>query len=160
MATFSTPAIGGADGQAYRFLDTLAYVRVPGTATDGRLSVVDLRMREGHTTPMHVHEDADEAFHVLEGELTAHRPDGTNTVTAGESVVLPRGEPHAVVVESQARAVVSTTPAGFDEFVTAVGEPTDDETVPTEPPSEAAIDRVEELGPEHGISIRGPPPRP
>ena len=160
MAAFSTPAIGGADGQAYRFLDTLAHVRVPGEATDGRFSVVELRMREGHSTPMHVHEEADETFHVLEGELTANRPDGTHTVTAGESVVLPRGEPHAVVVGAQARTIVTTTPAGFDEFVAAAGEPTDDETVPTDPPSEAAIGRVEELGPEHGISIRGPPPQP
>jgi quercetin dioxygenase-like cupin family protein len=160
MSAFPDPAIGGTDGQAYRFLDTLAYVRIPGTATDGRLSVVELHMREGHVTPLHVHEDADETFHVLSGALTAHRPDGATTVEAGESVVLPRGEPHAVTVDREARAIVTTAPAGFDEFVTAVGEPTDDETVPTEPPSEAAIGRVEELGPDHGISIRGPPPEP
>ena len=159
MAPFTTPAVGGTEGQAYHFLDTLAYVRVSGEETDGRLSAVEMVLREGHAPPMHVHDSADETIHVIEGEVTAHSPEGTDTAEAGETVVLPRGEEHSLTADTQARVVTTTTPAGFEEFVTAVGEPTEDETVPAEPPGEAAIGRVNDLAPEHGISIVGPPPR-
>jgi len=159
MAPFTTPAVGGSEGQAYQFLDALAYVRVPGAGTDGRLSVVEMVLREGHAPPMHVHDDADETIHVIEGAVTAHTPEGTDTVEAGETVVLPRGEEHSLTADTQARVLTTTTPAGFEEFVAAVGEPTDDETVPADPPGEAAVGRVGDLAPEYGITVVGPPPR-
>jgi quercetin dioxygenase-like cupin family protein len=159
MPTFTDPVVGGGEGaRAYRFLDTTAYVRVPAARTDGRVSVVEMRLREGHAPPMHVHESADETFHVLEGRLTAHTEDGEVTVGAGETTVLPRGEPHSVVAEEPTVTIVSTTPGGFDEFVAAVGDPLEEPTPPTEPPSESAIERVEQLAGEHGIEIVGPPP--
>lgn len=159
MTEFDTPAVGStAESQAYQFLDTLSYVRVAGSETDGRSSVVEMRMRAGHRTPMHVHSDTDETFHVLDGRLVAHTEDGTREVTTGESAVMPRGEQHGLVVPEETVALVSTTPGGFDEFVTAVGEPMDDPHVPQSPPPEEMIERVERLGPEYGIEIVGPPP--
>lgn len=82
----------------------------------------------------------------------------TQEVTAGGTVVLPRGEPHALVADEPSVVLVLNSPAGFDEFVAAAGELTDDETVPSPPPSEKAIERVREVAPEHGIEFVGPPP--
>ncbi|MDS0261052.1 cupin domain-containing protein [Haloarcula sp. S1CR25-12] len=158
MTGFSEPAAGGSDGQAYRFLDTLAYVRVPSAATDGQQSVVEMHLRAGHAPPMHIHEHADETIHVLDGEVTAHTSSDAHTITAGQSVVLPSGEPHSLVAESQAEILTTTSPGGFDEFVVAPSEPADAAVVPTKPPSETAIGRVTESAPAHGIDIVGPPP--
>lgn len=159
MAGFTEPAIGRRDGAtAYRFLDTLSYVRVAGDETDGRCSVVEMHLRAGHAPPMHIHENGDETIHVLDGHVTAHTAESTHAVPAGSSVVLPRGEKHSIVADEQSVILAQTTPAGFDEFVTAVGEPTDDETIPTAPPAEDAIERVTDLAAEHDLEIAGPPP--
>ncbi|MFB6149565.1 MAG: cupin domain-containing protein [Halobacteriales archaeon] len=159
MSEFTAPAVGHRDdAPTYQFLDNLAYIVVTGDQTDGRRSVVEMHQPAGHKTPEHIHEDTDETLHVLEGALTAHMGDTTRQVTAGGTVVLPRGKKHALVVDEPSIVLVSNTPAGFDEFVMAAGEPTDDETVPTPPPSEDAIQRVRDVAPEHGIEIVGPPP--
>ena len=159
MTAFDTPAVGhSTKTQAIRFLDTLSFVRVAGAETDGRQSVVEMRLREDHAPPLHVHDDADETIHVVDGEVAVHTTEETRHLEAGSSVVLPRGEPHSLHALTQATIVASTSPAGFEAFVTAVGEPTDERTVPTEPPTDAAIGRVNELAAEHDIRIVGPPP--
>lgn len=159
MTDFTDPAVGTRDDAvAYQFLDTLAYVRVSGTQTDSRQSVVELHYREGHATPEHIHTETDETIHILDGTVTVHTADGLRSVTAGATVVLPRGQQHALVADEQSVVLASTTPAGFDEFVTGVGKPTDSEMIPTEPPPEAMVERVNELAAEHDIKIVGPPP--
>jgi len=147
-----------ADSQPVQFLDSLSFVHVASEATDGRWSVVEMHLRDGHAPPLHVHEDADEMIHVTSGTVHVHTADEQEELTADDSVVLPRGEPHSIHAITEATILTATSPGGFDEFVTAVGEATDERTVPTDPPSEAAIGRVNELAPEHDIRIVGPPP--
>lgn len=159
MSEFTEIAVSSRDDStAYRFLDTLSYVRISGDETAGRCSIVEMQLREGHAPPMHVHQEADETIHVLEGMVTAHTANTTRSVSAGESIVFPRGESHSLVADEQSIIVASSTPAGFEEFLTAVGQPTQDEAIPTDPPSEDAIGRVNALAQEHEIEIVGPPP--
>jgi len=158
VTTFTEPVVGGADGQWYEFLDTVARVRVPSSATDGALSITEMHARAGHATPMHRHAEADEAIDVVEGRLTVHTADGTHTVASGESVVLPAGQRHSLVADTQTELVVTATPGGFDGLVVAAGEPVAEASVPSSPPSEAAAGRVDECAPDHGVEILGPPP--
>jgi len=158
VTAFTEPVVGESDGQWYEFLDTVARVRVPSSATDGAVSITEMRARAGHATPMHRHEQTDEAIDVVEGRLTVHTEAGTHTVATGESVVLPAGERHSLVADTQTEFVVTATPGSFDEFVVAAGEPVAEPSVPSEPPSEAAIGRVDECAPDHGVEILGPPP--
>ena len=159
MSDFDEPAVGrpGESG-SYRFLDTASHIVVSAAETAGRQSVVEMQLRAGHATPMYVHEDADETFHIREGRVTAHTDDDRRTVEAGGTIVLPRGEPHALVADAESTVTVTASPGGFDEFVAAVGEPVEDPAVPTEPPAEAAVERVHELAGDYGIEILGPPP--
>ena len=143
-----------ADAQPIQFLDSLSFVHVASEETDGRWSVVEMQLRDGHAPPLHIHEDADEMIHVTSGTVHVHTEDEREELTANDSVVLPRGEPHSLHAVTEATIITGTSPGGFDEFVTAVGEVTDERTVPTEPPSEAAIGRVNELAPEHNYSHR------
>ncbi|MFC6752569.1 cupin domain-containing protein [Halorubrum tibetense] len=159
MPGFELPVSGHrTETEPIQFLDTLSFVHVASEETDGRWSVVEMQLREGHAPPLHIHENADELIHVTDGTIHVHTEDDQQELTAESSVVLPRGEPHSLHAVTEATIVTADSPGGFGEFVTAVGEPTEDRTVPTAPPSEAAIGRVNELAPEHDIRIVGPPP--
>lgn len=44
--------------------------------------------------PYHLHEDTDDFFLVLHGEMTMDMEDASHTVTAGEMFIVPRGVTH------------------------------------------------------------------
>lgn len=69
----------------------------------------------------HVHDETDEAFIVVQGEMEIGFRDGTVTLRAGEMFVVPKGvehitrassECHALIVEP--RGVINTGDAGGD----------------------------------------------
>jgi quercetin dioxygenase-like cupin family protein len=51
------------------------------------------RLDDGATIPMHYH-PVDEVLIVTEGELTVETDEGTRTVAAGNTAVIPPGTPH------------------------------------------------------------------
>ncbi|HEU0212697.1 MAG TPA: cupin domain-containing protein [Jiangellaceae bacterium] len=59
----------------------------------------------------HTHEDTDELFFVLSGQLTIRLRDGDVVLSAGEMFVVPRGVEHSPVAEGEVRAVL-VEPAG------------------------------------------------
>jgi mannose-6-phosphate isomerase-like protein (cupin superfamily) len=59
----------------------------------------------------HTHEDTDELFLVLEGELTIRLRDGDVVLSAGEMFVVPRGVEHCPAAHGEVRAVL-IEPAG------------------------------------------------
>jgi len=65
--------------------------------------------------PFHLH-DFDEAFYVLEGELTFRVGEELLTAGPGELVFAPGGTPHTVANRSDAAAryVLIVTPGGFE----------------------------------------------
>jgi mannose-6-phosphate isomerase-like protein (cupin superfamily) len=67
--------------------------------------------------PLH-HHDFDEAFYVLEGELTFQVVDELMTAGPGELVFAPRGIAHtfANLSDAPARYMLVCTPAGFERY--------------------------------------------
>ncbi|MDP9367651.1 MAG: cupin domain-containing protein [Chloroflexota bacterium] len=83
--------------------------------------------------PLHLHRGWDEAFYVLEGEMTFLIDGQTSTAPAGSFVFVPRGILHTFWNESAApaRQLTVFTPAGIEEYfeevtqvMTAGGEDT------------------------------------
>jgi quercetin dioxygenase-like cupin family protein len=139
------------------FVDSLAYVHADGDETAGAYGLVEITGRRGDMPPLHVHHRDDETFYVLEGELTLFAGDRAITVAAGRAALAPRGVPHAYRVESDsARYLVIASPAGFEQFVRAAGEPAPAAELPPagRPLDPAALARI---AVEHGIEILGPP---
>lgn len=66
----------------------------------------------GYGVPTHVHDDDDEFFYILEGELTVTGPEGGSTAGAGACVRLPRRIPHGFcnATDSPARVLVVQCP--------------------------------------------------
>jgi len=59
---------------------------------------------------LHVHYSDDEAWHVLDGELTFRFRDRTETAGPGSTVVVPAGMPHTYSANESARYLIMFTP--------------------------------------------------
>jgi quercetin dioxygenase-like cupin family protein len=86
--------------------------------TDGVVSVIEVASSgERPGPPFHRH-DFDEAFYVLEGELTFRLRDEIFTRGPGGLAFAPRNVPHTYANLSgrPARALIVCTPAGFERM--------------------------------------------
>jgi mannose-6-phosphate isomerase-like protein (cupin superfamily) len=71
---------------------------------------------EAHGPDSHVHADEDDAFYVLDGELTFELDDGDVVAPAGTFVLVPPGAPHTFRNDlgRPTRVLNIHAPAGFD----------------------------------------------
>jgi mannose-6-phosphate isomerase-like protein (cupin superfamily) len=95
---------------------TYPKVLVRSEESSGRTGIVESVMPPGVAgPPLHEH-DFDEAFYVLEGELTFYLGGDLVTVGAGEMAFAPGGEPHTFTNRgpAAARYLLICTPAGFE----------------------------------------------
>ncbi len=138
------------------FIDSVARIHIDGAQSTGALDLVEMTMPAGDMPPLHVHLHDDETFFVLAGELSLYAGDQHSVLTAGQALLVPRGVPHAYRAETDVRALVLGTPAGFAAFVRAVGTPAEHDGLPPagRPLDPAALACTEV---EHGIQILGPP---
>ncbi len=84
--------------------------------SDDHVSVVELAVPAGWPGPPLHHHDFDEAFYVLDGELTFQLGDEVSTARAGTLVFAPRGSHHTLANPSDgpARDLLVCTPGGFE----------------------------------------------
>lgn len=145
------------EGEAFWFAGALMIVKAGGEGSDGGFAFIDQRTPGDYAVPRHVHEREDEAWYVLQGEVTFFCGDEALTARPGAFVFAPRGIPHAFRTGPEgARLLTVACPSGFARFVRAAGEP----APALEPPPEGPLDveRLTEVAREHGIVIVGPPP--
>lgn len=157
-APFSTPP--GA-GTSIWHTDTLFRFTALSQDTGGRLTAWEQLLPAGSSPPLHVHHDADEAWYVLDGELTFQVVEHTWTAATGTFVWAPRGLAHSFRVESpSARLLGLALPGGFDRFVQATGRPASSATLPpavTGSPGPDAVHALVASAREHGMDVVGPP---
>ncbi len=116
---------------------------VGGKETSGRVTLGEGLARKGTEPPPHTHTREDEAYYILEGELTFYVGGQTLEAAPGDFVWLPRGIEHTFELKtSQGRALVMFTPAGLEEAFKQLGEPAQSASLP--PPSEEPPD-VEQM---------------
>jgi mannose-6-phosphate isomerase-like protein (cupin superfamily) len=115
--------------------------------TDGVISVIENSVPAGwHGPPLHHHE-FDEAFYVLDGELTFQLGDGLATAGPNTLVFAPGNTPHTLANrgEDEARYLLVCTPAGFERYFDRLAA----DAAGVEPPAEAR-------GPIPETTIDGP----
>lgn len=151
-------ALAPDEGEALWFLGALATVKASAETTAGRVAVIEHRSPRGSGSPLHVHSREDEWFYVIDGELTFWVGGEVTVAPAGTFVYGPRDVPHTFLVSSdEARFLLVTEPAGFEDFMRAIAQPAERLEIPppaTEPPD---VEALASLAATFGIDIVGPP---
>ena len=104
---------------------TILFKAVPHETNGGLLVIEHMHLGNGGP-PLHMHLNQEEWFYVLEGQVLFQVGNNRKRFGPGESVLGPRGIPHAFmgVGEKPARMVISFTPAGkMEEFFREVAVP-------------------------------------
>jgi steroid delta-isomerase-like uncharacterized protein len=111
-------------------------------------------MPPGFASPYHTHHREDEAFYVIEGEISVVCDGKWLKTGPGAYVFGPRGIPHGFKVtgSTPARMLLLCAPGGFEHFVL------EQKTPITEPPSPPDMAKLMELAARYDIDIHGPLP--
>lgn len=125
-------------------------VKVSGKDTNRDLAVFEqtsLSPKRG--TPLHVHPNQDEIFHVREGEYQFLVGDEKFQLKVGDSIFLPRNVPHAwAQVSETGRMTVILQPAGkLEEFFVTMA------ALKREPSPE----EIARIFADHDMKVVGPP---
>jgi quercetin dioxygenase-like cupin family protein len=142
-------------GAAYWSLGSLATVHLSGKDTEGRYSFVEHLIPPGARPPMHLHGREGQLWYVLEGELTVHLQGEIRRCRAGEWAYGPPGiaHTHEVTSKTPARVLEVNSPAGFEDFIAAAGEPAGALKLP---PGEPDLSRAIAIAPAYGIDLMPP----
>ena len=151
---------GPGDGERLWFLGTLATIKLPGEATDGRFSLIEFLFPRHASPPLHTHPQ-DETYFVLEGRMTIQAGDQRFELEAGAAAAVPMAVPHTFRVDSAtARVLVLSTPAGIERMVRDCAVPATRATLPPSDAPRPAPDELSRIFEAHGQVTLGPPLQP
>ncbi len=144
-------------GNGIWHLDALWNFKIGAATTGGAFSLAEQLVPKGSAPPVHRHTREDEAWIVLDGEVTFYLDDAHQTVGPNTFVYGPRGRSHTFRVESEtARLATLLVPGTSERFFHTTGRPAEALTLP--PPSEPDFQVMVAGMAEHGIELLGPPP--
>lgn len=124
--------------------ESIAY-RVRSEEVGGAYALVEGLLPPLSGPPLHIHENEDEVFEILEGSLRFVCNGETFDASAGTLVVIPKGTPHTWrnLTDAPARTLVFLTPGGaegmFEEF------------------ANKPVEELEAIASRYGTRFVGPP---
>ena len=121
-------------------------IRVPSAQTMGSYSVLEVVADPHNGVPLHVHNNEEEHFIVLEGTLDIAIGNRRWDAAAGSSAIVKRGEPHAWCNPSDTavRMLVVFSPGHIEELFRAAAGVDD-------------VDEIVAIAARHGTQLIGPP---
>lgn len=121
-------------------------VKLTGKDTAGRFTIIENDNPPGVGIPMHVHENEDEVFRILEGEMEFVVDGNTSILKAGDTIFLPRQVPHSfrVIGEKNAKTIITVVPSGIEDMFVQLSQ------LPPGPPE---MDKVLGICNSFGISF-------
>lgn len=157
-ATRARPyALTSQEGEALWLMESLSTIKATAESTNGVLTLMEIHGRRGMQVPLHTHEAEEEAWYLVDGTVTFQLEDELLEAERGAFVFVPRGTPHGFRVSSAtARFLDIRTPAGFEGFFRAVGDPAPSRELPPVGPGDPGP--LVEAAPNFGMHIVGPPP--
>ena len=147
-------------GSSVWYLGNLFTILASSEDTGGRFALIEVLAPKGTEPPRHVHQKEEEAFYVLEGEITFYIGDEVYAAPPGTFVFAPRGIPHSWVVETDVvRKLVTLTPGGAEEHFRdpRFGEPARTPTLPPPPEESPDVAALVADMERYGVEVVGPP---
>jgi mannose-6-phosphate isomerase-like protein (cupin superfamily) len=138
-------ALNSGEGQAFWFFGSLVTMKAVSSDTHNAFALQEQVCPPGLQAPLHLHHHQDEAFYILEGEVSVTCGEQVWRATAGCFAFLPKWFAHTFKVEgtTPARMLVITSPGGsfgFESFVEEIGDPAQTLNIPpAEPPDEQRL---------------------
>jgi uncharacterized protein (TIGR02118 family) len=140
-------------GDGYWFGD--ARMTIKARASLSGTTIIEMVLPAGATAPLHVHENLDDTFVILEGQLAVWCDGETLTLHPGAYAQLPRGVPHSILADgATVRALLIHDSDEMAEFIEAAGIRRGDEV---DAPRFSG-DAVAHAAREHGQRVIGPAP--
>ncbi|MDQ3724008.1 MAG: quercetin 2,3-dioxygenase [Actinomycetota bacterium] len=147
-------AVGADEGEARWWFGALAVIKATAADTGGLMSIVEMTEPPGAEAPLHVHHREDEAFWILEGDVTLYVGDSTIEAHAGDYAFGPRGIPHRYTVGAAGcRMLFICLPGGFEDLVIAMSEPAGSRTLPPPPTEEPDMERMMAAAEANGCEL-------
>lgn len=156
MTTAIVDSTGNGQAKAWWFLDTLVVEH--RRASPMGAVVLEMTLPVGSSPPLHVHDDLDDNWYILEGQMILRCGDEQLAVGAGHWVSMPRGVPHTfrVVGGNEARILLVHDNNSFLDFIRDVGVPAAERVVPTNPVF-PPMDEAARIAASHDLRPIGPP---
>ena len=150
-------ALSSGQGEALWCAGALSVVKAGAGQTAGAYSLIEDLAPKGSGPPLHRHVDDDEAFYVLDGEMTMFLgTDESFHAGPGAFVHIPGGTVHGFRVESDtARYLIITTPH-HERFYRAIAEPAGARSLPPDTPMDMEL--VGAACEAYGVEGVGPAP--
>lgn len=141
-------ALHRGEGDCTDFLGHTFSFKAAASDTAGAFSVIEIVQRRGGEPPLHVHHREDEAFYLLEGEMTFHVGEQRLPARTGSFVFLPRDVPHSFTVDGdgEAKVLQLASPPGIEQFFRDWGERLLD------------VEAMAQALAAYGVDFVGPPP--
>ncbi|WP_218821959.1 cupin domain-containing protein [Haematobacter genomosp. 1] len=135
-----------------RFLGLPTWIKAGRDLTGGQFSLIEQIIPVGFESPWHVHHSEDEAFYVIEGQMSVITEGTSTLLEAGGFAFGPRGIPHGFRIEGKgpARILLMTTGSDFADFIAETSTFSD---APPVGPDMAFLLAAAE---RHNIAILGP----
>ncbi|MFF4120428.1 cupin domain-containing protein [Streptomyces sp. NPDC001714] len=142
--------------EPFWFLGGQARVLVPSRATGGSISVMEFTDAAGHAPPLHIHDDEEEVWIVLDGKVTFFVGDQKFDLEPGQAAHGPRGVAHSYLVRSKsARLATVFSPANVEDWFVANGTPV---SSVDEAPAAFDIGAIIASAQAYRVRVAGPPP--
>ena len=157
MSSHAESRVVGLDrvgGERLLWMGEPTLLKVTGEQTNGAYSLAEVFVSPAGEVPLHAHSREDEAFYVLDGDITFEVGDETIEAGPGSFVFGPKGIPHRYTVNSAtARVLMLFSPAGFENFIRATSVPTDSLEMPRPENVEIDWDQVAAAAAAYGAGI-------
>ena len=134
------------EGKTINVIGDLQTFKLTGKDTNGLFTLIEEENEPGTGIPPHVHENEDEVFKVVEGEMELTVGEKTTILKAGDLAFGPRGIPHSwkIIGDSKAKVILSVFPAGIEDMFEELGK------LPPGPPD---FPKVAEICGRYGIKF-------
>lgn len=145
-------------GKNYIFLGAKVKPLLLSTETNGKFSVFEFTEVKGLEAPFHIHENEDEVWRVVEGEVIFYLEEKEIHAIAGDAVFIPRGKSHTFRLKTEtAKAILSLTSTDFENVIREIAIPSvSDHELPTKPITKEQAEKLIETGKKNGLTIIAP----
>ncbi|MGE8081586.1 cupin domain-containing protein [Peribacillus loiseleuriae] len=139
----------------YIFLGARVKPLLLSTESEGNFSVFEFNEVKGLEAPFHIHENEDEIWRVVEGEITFYLEGQEIHAVPGDAVFVPRGKSHTFHLKTDtAKAISSLTSTNFENVIRDIARPATSATeLPNQPISKEQAEQLIASGKKNGLTI-------